>query len=74
MRSLVRDSPEFREMVDHRTWCPTDDGAGRVRTPGWSDTRDWILAFSVEVGREDRSLHARIGIPFVGREKGSDVI
>ena len=28
----------------------------------------------MEVGREDRGLHARIGIPLVGREKRGDVI
>ena len=74
MHGLVRDSPEFREVVDDRTWCPTDDRAGWVRTPSWSDARDRILAFSMEVGRKDRGLHARIGIPLVGREKRGDVI
>jgi len=74
MRSLVCDSPEFREMIDHRTRCPTDDRAGRVWTPVWGDTRDRILAFSMEVRREDRSLHARVGIPLVGRKKRGDVV
>jgi hypothetical protein len=74
MYRVKSDPPEFREMVDHRTWCPTNDRARWVRTTSWDDTCRWVFTFSVEVGREDRGFHARIGIPLVGREERSDVV
>jgi len=71
---IERDSPEFRKMVDHRTWCPTNDGARRVWTTGWNDTCRWVLTFSVEIGGEDRCFQARVSIPLVGRKERGDVV
>ena len=74
MYGIERDSPEFREMVNHRAWCPTDYRTRRVRTPSRGDSRGGVLALSMEVGREDGGFHARIGAPLVGREERSDVV
>lgn len=74
VHGIERDSPEFREMIDHRTWCPTNHRARRVRTTGRSDACRWVFAFSVKVRREDCGFQARVSIPLVRREERGDVV
>jgi len=59
-RFVIRDAPQFPIEMDERTWGATDDGTVWVRASLGVDAV-FVLAFAVEVGREDGGFEACVG-------------